>query len=65
MLFTWNFSSRRAFNALDKWCVLIGFASDEGVALSSANFHSIYKWLLLPISPILSFLIFERESPSP
>ena len=64
-LFMWDSSSRRAFNALNKWRVLIGFASDEGVASFSTHFHSIYKWLLLLISPISSLLIFERERPSP
>ena len=60
-LFTRNSSSRCAFNALDKWRVLIGFASNEGFATSSPHFHSIYKRLLFLISPISSLLIFERE----
>ena len=42
-LFTWDSSSRHAFNALDTWQVPIAFASDEGVASSSAPFHSVYK----------------------
>ena len=63
-LFTWDSSSRRAFNALDTWQVPIGFASDEGIASSSAPFYSIYKGVFL-ISPISSLLIFERERPSP
>ena len=64
-LFTWVSSNCRAFNALDRWCVLIGFASDEGVASSSAPFYSIYKWHLLLIFSISSLLIFERERSSP
>ena len=39
----WDSSSCRVFNALDTWRVPIGFASDEGVASSSAPFHSIYN----------------------
>ena len=41
ILFIGFFSSRRAFNALDRWLVLIGLASDEGVASSSAPFYPI------------------------
>ena len=63
--FTGNSLSYRTYNALDKWCVLIGSTSDEGVASSSAHFCSIYIWRLLLILPISSLLIFERESPSP
>ena len=61
-LFTWVSSSRRAFNVLDRWRVLIGFASDKGAASSSAPFYSIYKWHLLLIFSISSLLIFERET---
>ena len=42
-LLMWDSSSYRAFNALDMWRVPIGFASDEGVASSSALFHSVYN----------------------
>ena len=49
ILFTWVSSSRSALNALDRWLVFIGFASDEGVASSSAPFYPIYKQHLLLI----------------
>ena len=61
-LFTWVSSSRRALNALDRWHVLIGFASDEGVASSSAPFYPIYRWHLLLIFSLSSLLIFGRET---
>ena len=49
ILFTGFSSSRRALNALDRWLVLIGLASNEGVASSSAPFYPIYKQHLLLI----------------
>ena len=58
-------SSRNTFNALDTCRAPIGPVSDEGVALSSAHFFSLYIWCILLIPSTSSLLIFERESPSP
>ena len=58
-------SSCCSFNDLDMWRVLVGSASDEGVASSSTHFFPIYIWRILLILSISYLLIFERESPSP
>ena len=58
-------SSRNTFNALDTCRTPVGPVSDEGVALSSAHFFSLYIWRILLIPSISSLLIFKRESPSP
>ena len=57
ILLTWVSSSRRVFNALDRWLDFIGFASDEGVASSSAPFYPIYKQYL----PLIFFYFIPAD----
>ena len=58
-------SSRDTFNARYMCRASVGPVSDEGVALSSACFFSLYIWRISLIFSISSLLIFERESSSP
>ena len=62
ILLTWVSSSRRVFNALDRWLVFIGFASDEASLRLPRPFIPYINSTSPSFSSISILLIFERET---